>query len=110
MAHGGWIERAIKDDLKRRISFARMDREIIQTVDVEGEFGRKAKETIFYRNGLRYFISVNGTPVATALTRNECAKKAFLNGHISDSDYVSFTRGHAASVRYDRSRGRGNKR
>ena len=105
----GWIDRMIKDDLKTRIKFARMNREIIQTSVIEDGSGKKSKETIFYRNGARYFISVDGEPVATAFTKLDCAKKAFLNGHISESDYVSFTRGFAASVRYNRDKERKNR-
>lgn len=101
----GWIEQAIKDDLKTRIKFTKMNRDIINTTVIE-EFGKKPKEIIFYRNGARYFISVDGTPVATSLSKIECAKKAFADGHISDTDYVTFTRGYDASVRYSRDKNR----
>lgn len=104
MAHG-WIEQAIKDDLKTRIKFTRMNREIINTTVIE-ESGKKTKEIIFYRNGARYFISVDGTPVATSLSKIECAKKAFADGHISDTDYVTFTRGYDASAKYSRDKNR----
>ncbi len=104
----GWIERMIKDEIKTRIKFARMNREVIQTSVIE-EGTRKKRETIFYRNGNRYFISVDGKPVATAFTKLDCAKRAFLNGDITDSDYVSFTKGHAAAVRYDQDKNRKNR-
>lgn len=105
----GWIEKAIRDDLKTRIKFARMNREIIQTSVIDDVYGRKSKETILYRNGARYFISVDGTPVATSFSKIDCAKKAFLNGHISENDYVSFTRGPAASARYSKNKYRKNR-
>ena len=101
----GWIEQAIKDDLKTRIKFTKMNRDIINTTVIE-EFGKKPKEIIFYRNGARYFISVDGTPVATSLSKIECAKKAFMDGHISDTDYVTFTRGYDASVKYRKDKNR----
>ena len=107
MAHGGWIERAIIEKKKKRIKFKRMDRDIISSSVIEDAYGNKTKETIFYRNGARYFISVDGTPVATAFTKQECAKKAFLAGHISDSDYVTFTRGYKASQRYNKMMNKG---
>lgn len=101
----GWIEEAIRDDLKNRIKFTKMNRDIINTTVIE-EFGKKPKEIIFYRNGARYFISVDGTPVATSLSKIECAKKAFMDGHISDTDYVTFTRGYDASVKYRKDKNR----
>lgn len=104
----GWIEKSIRDDLKTRIKFDGMNRDIIQ-ITTEEVYGRKTKETIFYRNGMRYFISVDGTPVATSFSKMDCAKKAFLNGHISENDYVSFTRGPAASARYSAEKNRKNK-
>lgn len=98
-----WIDKIIRDDMQIRTKYARMNREILQRITI-GDNPKDKKETILYRNGARYFISVDGTPVATGVTKIDCAKKAFLNGHISENDYVSFTRGYAASLRYDRNK------
>lgn len=101
-----WIDKVIRDDMQIRTKYARMNREILQRITI-GDNPKDKKETIFYRNGARYFISVDGTPVATAFTKQECAKKAFLAGHISDSDYVTFTRGYKASQRYNKMMNKG---
>ncbi len=104
-----YIERIIKDDMKNRIKYAAMDRKIIQTSVIEDGLGKKQRETIMYRKGARYFISVDGNPVATSLSKIECAKKAFVDGQISDTDYVTFTRGYDASVKYSKDKNRKNR-
>ena len=99
-----WIETAIKDTIKTRIKFDTRGRKFIASIE-EGNH-----KTVFYRNGLRYFIATDETPIATGLNAMDCAKKAFVNGKIDDETYVLFTRGHNEAIAYRNNKRRKEKR
>ena len=94
MATRSMIERTLRDIIKRDIKYLSMNRDIIGAIDTEGPYGKITKEILFYKNiNLnRYFVSVDGTPVVTALSKNECARKAYEGGFISTSFYKSITK------------------
>lgn len=104
----GWIKDAIKETIEIRKKFGQGDRHFISSV-TQGEGSKKA-EIVFYRKENRYFITANDKPVATALNKADCVKKAFINGDINDETYVLFTRGHKASVEYRKDQIRKEKR
>ena len=99
----GWIDKAINDTIKTRKKFNTEGRKFIASCDADKH------ETVFYRNGLRYFIAIDGNPVATGFSATDCAKKAFLDGKIKDETYVLFTRGYNASIEYRKNKNRKEK-
>ena len=100
----GWIDSVLKDTIKMQMKFDTRGRKFIASSE------KDKHNTVFYRNGLRYFIAIDNTPIATGFTAVDCARKAFLDGKIDDETYVLFTRGYAQSQSYRNSKSRKEKR
>lgn len=98
--------REVKAYLRTKCKYEVNGRKVIASVSEADGYGKIKNEKVMYRNGLKVFIAKDGQPVATGKTISECARKAFIDGQITDSDYVLFTHGYDASKKYQRDKSR----
>ena len=89
----------ILEGKKQEIRYLAKDRKIILSIKEKQGNSTKA-ETILFRSKNTFFIEKNGRIIASGETREACAKNAFLDGYISDSDYITLRAGSDAAHKY----------